>query len=145
MRASPKPSRKEYGLARRDADLIDDRQVKGNWVDYSHRCAHPILQEPRLRDQFHHMTKVGLQINQTKMCSLPTEVKSIMPSLTTALVSALGATTELFATPFDFNPKMKHYSAPFAEDAGLMLTQMQFLSSGRAAATATQYHRMPRC
>ena len=38
------------------------------------------------------------------------------PSLTTALISALGATTELFARPFDFNPKMKHYSAPFAKD-----------------------------
>ena len=40
------------------------------------------------------------------------------PSLTTALISALGATTGLFATPFDFNPKMKHYSAPFADDGG---------------------------
>ena len=39
------------------------------------------------------------------------------PSFTTALISALGARTELFATPFDFNPKMKHYSASFAEDA----------------------------
>ena len=38
------------------------------------------------------------------------------PSLTCALISALGAATELFATPLDFNPKMKHYSAPFAED-----------------------------
>ena len=26
------------------------------------------------------------------------------PSLTTALISALGATTELFVMPFDFNP-----------------------------------------
>ena len=39
------------------------------------------------------------------------------PSLTNALISALGATTELFATPFDANPKMKYFSAPFAEDA----------------------------
>ena len=39
------------------------------------------------------------------------------PSLTNALISALGAATELFAAPFDFNPKMKHFSAPFAEDA----------------------------
>ena len=38
-------------------------------------------------------------------------------SLTTALISAMGATTELFATPFNLNPKLKHYSAPFAEDA----------------------------
>ena len=38
------------------------------------------------------------------------------PSLTNALISALGSTTELFATPFDVNPKMKHFSAPFAED-----------------------------
>ena len=30
--------------------------------------------------------------------------------------SALGAITELFATPLNFNPKMKQYSAPFAED-----------------------------
>ena len=39
------------------------------------------------------------------------------PSLTSALISALGATTELFATPLDFSPKMKHYSAPFAKHA----------------------------
>ena len=39
------------------------------------------------------------------------------PSLTTALISALGATAELFATPFDLNPKLKYYSAPCAEDA----------------------------
>ena len=41
----------------------------------------------------------------------------LLASLTTALVSALGATTELFATAFDFNPKVKHYTAPFVEDA----------------------------
>ena len=40
-----------------------------------------------------------------------------LPSLTTALINALGSTAELFATPFNFNPKTKHYSAPFAEDA----------------------------
>ena len=34
------------------------------------------------------------------------------PSLTTALISALGATTERFATPVDFNPKMKYYPIP---------------------------------
>ena len=38
------------------------------------------------------------------------------PSLTTALISAMGATTELFATPLEFNPKLKQYSAPSAED-----------------------------
>ena len=36
--------------ARKDADQTDDRQIQGNWIDSSHRCAHPILQEPRLRD-----------------------------------------------------------------------------------------------
>ena len=37
-----------------------------------------------------------------------------LPSFTTALITSLGATTELLATPFDFNPRMKQYSAPFA-------------------------------
>ena len=36
--------------ARRDADLTDDRQIQGNWIDSSYRCAYPILQEPCLRD-----------------------------------------------------------------------------------------------
>ena len=35
------------------------------------------------------------------------------------LTSALGATTELVATPFALNPNMKHNSAPFAEDGEL--------------------------
>ena len=63
-------------------------------------------------------------------------------SLTTALISALGVTTELFATPFDFNPKMKHYSAPFAEDGEF---GAHSLSSGGAAAPAIQNPRMPKC
>ena len=53
MRAKLKPSQQELGPAipaRRDADLTDDRQIQGNWIDSSHRCAHPILQEPCLRD-----------------------------------------------------------------------------------------------
>ena len=53
MRAKFKPSQQELAPAipaRRDADLTDDRQIQGNWIDSSHRCAHPILQEPRLRD-----------------------------------------------------------------------------------------------
>ena len=33
-----------------DTDLTDDRQIHGNWRDSSRRCAHPILQEPQLRD-----------------------------------------------------------------------------------------------
>ena len=68
-----------------------------------------------------------------------------LPGLTTALIRALGATTELFATPFDFNPKLKHYSAPFAEDVEFGAHPDAFFSSGRAAATATQNPRMPRC
>ena len=43
---------------------------------------------------------------------------AIQTSLTTALISALSATTELSATPPDLKPKMKHYSGPFAEVAG---------------------------
>ena len=39
------------------------------------------------------------------------------PSPATALISALVTTTVVFATPFDSDPKMKHYCAPFAEDA----------------------------
>ena len=38
------------------------------------------------------------------------------PSLTTALISAPGATTESFASPVNFKPKMKHYCVPFTED-----------------------------
>ena len=50
----------------------------------------------------------------------------------------MDVTTALFATPFNFQSKMKHYSAPFAEDAEFrVLTQMHFLSSGRAAADVT--------
>ena len=57
------------------------------------------------------------------------------PNLITALISALSATTKLFATSFDFNPKMKHYSAPFAEDAEFDAHPDAFFQSGRAAAT----------
>ena len=39
------------------------------------------------------------------------------PSLTAALINALVAPTELSATPSDFILNVKHYSAPFAEDA----------------------------
>ena len=50
MKAKLKPSQQELGPARKDGDLTDDRQIQGNWIDSSHRCAHPILQEPHLRD-----------------------------------------------------------------------------------------------
>ena len=35
---------------RRDADLTDDKQIQGTWLDSSDRCARSILQEPHLRD-----------------------------------------------------------------------------------------------
>ena len=38
-------------------------------------------------------------------------------SLKTALISALGATTEKFASAIACNPKMKHYCIPIAGDA----------------------------
>ena len=41
---------------------------------------------------------------------------AIPPSLTTALISALGASTEMFALPLTFSPTMKHICAPFAEE-----------------------------
>ena len=50
MRTNPKPSQQELGPARRNADLTDDRQIQGDWIDSSHNCAHPILQEPHLGD-----------------------------------------------------------------------------------------------
>ena len=50
MRSSLKMSRQESGPARKDADLTDDTQIQGNWIHSSHKCAHPILQEPHLRD-----------------------------------------------------------------------------------------------
>ena len=37
-RAKLKPGQKECGPARRDADLIDDRQIQGNWIDSYHSC-----------------------------------------------------------------------------------------------------------
>ena len=48
--AKLEPSQQVLGPARRDADLTDDRQIQGNWIDSSHRCAHSILQEPHLRN-----------------------------------------------------------------------------------------------
>ena len=64
MRARLKSSQQELGPvipARRDADLTDDRQIQGNHIDSSHRCAHPTLQEPHLRDliKFYPMTRVN--------------------------------------------------------------------------------------
>ena len=171
-----KPSQQELGPARRDTDLTDDRQIQDNWIDSSHRCAHPILREPRLRDliKLDPMTRVNpdkdvqptgqfeiynasetmsiyspegpflgsvstkrtetlAQAYRNELGDFPQAIAKLIarykdgskagthtvackncftapPSLTTALISALGATTELFATPFDFNPK-KHYSA----------------------------------
>lgn len=32
-------------------DLTDDRQIQSDSIDSSHRCVHPILQEPHLREQ----------------------------------------------------------------------------------------------
>ena len=52
MRADLKPSQQELGPARRDADLKDDRQIQGDWIDSSYRCAHPILRAtPQIPDQ----------------------------------------------------------------------------------------------
>ena len=50
MKGGLKPSPKEYGPGSRDADLTDDRQTQGIWIDSSHRCARPNLQEPHFRD-----------------------------------------------------------------------------------------------
>ena len=176
MRAKLRPSQQELGPAippRRDADLTDDRQIQGNWIDSSHRCAHLINLDPMTRvnpdkdvqstGQFEiynasetmsavnspegaflgSMRKKSIetlaQAYRNELGDFPQAIAELIarykdgsksgthtiaykncytapPSLTTALISALGATTELFATPFDFNPKMKHYSAPFAED-----------------------------
>ena len=177
--------------ARRDADLTDDRQIQGNWIDSSHeicdhRCAHPLLQEPRLRDLINldPMTRVNAdkdvqptgqfeiynasetmsaifsldgaflgsmrkrtiealaQAYRNELGDFPQAIAKLIAryyrykdgsksgthtvaykncytaptSLTTALSIALGTTTELFATPFDFNPEMKHCYVPFAED-----------------------------
>ena len=156
----------------RDADLTDDRQIQGNWSDSSHRCAHPILQEPRLRDliKLDSMTRVNpdkdvqptgqfeiynasetmsaiyspegaflgsmrkerietlAQAYRNGLGDFPQAIAKLVaryndgsksgthsvaykncytapPSLTTALISALGATTELFATPSISIPK----------------------------------------
>ena len=35
--------------ARTDADLTEDRQIHGNWIDFSQRYAHLILREQQLR------------------------------------------------------------------------------------------------
>ena len=212
MRVKFKPSLQEPSPAipaRRDADLTDDRQIQGNWIDSSHRCAHPILQEPRLRDliKLDPMTRVNpdkdvqptgqfeiynasgtmsaiyspegaflgsmrkkrietlAQAYRHELDDFPQAIAKLItrykggsksgthtvaykncytapPSLTTALISALGATTELFATPFDFNPKMKHYSVPFAEDGefGAHPDAFSFIWQG-----SCYCHRMPKC
>ena len=52
MRANMKRCQHELGPvgpAKRGTDLTDDRQIQGNWIDSSHKCAHPILQELHLR------------------------------------------------------------------------------------------------
>ena len=38
MRAKVKSSQQALGPARRDADLIDKRQIQGNWIDSSYMC-----------------------------------------------------------------------------------------------------------
>ena len=60
-RARLKSSQQGLDTARRDADLTDDRQIQGNWIDSSLRCAYPILQKPHLRDlmQLEPMTRVN--------------------------------------------------------------------------------------
>ena len=63
---------------------------------------------------------------------------TIPSSLTTALISTLGALTELLASIFKFNPDMKHYCAPFAEHAEFGAHPYAFCSSGRAAAAVTR-------
>ena len=65
MRAILKPSQKECGLAKGNADMTDGRQIQGNWVDFSRKCAHPVLQEPHLRDliKLDHMTRVNPEID----------------------------------------------------------------------------------
>ena len=50
IRAKLKPSQKECGPDRRETDLTDGKQIQGDRVDTSHRCAHPLLQEPQLSD-----------------------------------------------------------------------------------------------
>ena len=184
MRAKLKPSQQELGPAKRDADLTDDEQIQGNWIDSSHRCAHPILQEPHLRDliKLNPMTRVNPDkdvqptgqfeiynasetmsaiyspegafwgsMSTKRIGTLPQAYRNTTspelgdfpqaiakliarykdrsksethtvaykncytapPSLTYVLISALSATTEQFATPF--NSKMKRFSASFAE------------------------------
>ena len=49
MRAKLKPSQQGWGPAMREADLTDDRQDQGNWIDSSHGYAHLIPQKPHLR------------------------------------------------------------------------------------------------
>ena len=49
-------------------------------------------------------------------------------TLTTALIIVPGAMTGLLASPFDSNPKMKHY---WAQMQSLVLTRMLSCSSGR--------------
>ena len=43
MRARQQLSQTKCGPARKDADLTDDRQIQGNWIDSSYRCAHPCM------------------------------------------------------------------------------------------------------
>ena len=48
LQANARATLEGVGPARRDTDLADDRQFRGNWFDFSHRCAHAALQEPQV-------------------------------------------------------------------------------------------------
>ena len=65
-----------------------------------------------------------------------------LPSLTTALISALGATTGLSATLFDFNPKQSTTPPHLQKMQSSMLTKMHYHSSGKEAATVTHNPRI---
>ena len=75
---------------------------------------------------------------------LPTRIATLLRQASTALINALGATTELWAMPFDVNQK-KSITLPHLQKIQiLVLTQVHCHLSGRAVATATQNPRMPR-
>ena len=77
-RAKLKPSQQELGPARRDIDLTDGRQIQGNCIDSSHRCAHLVLQEPHLRDLIKLDPMTRGQSRQ-RCAAPPAELKCAMP------------------------------------------------------------------
>ena len=80
QRARLKPSQKECGHKRSDADLTGDKQTHGNWIAFSKRCAYPALEKSRFGNliKLDSMTTVNSDKNILHI-GLPASLKFTMP------------------------------------------------------------------